>query len=106
MFTLGVTYPPVLTASCTPPKDSVSLTDVIASPECNAWCKRVPACDTSCAQDACAVEVGQCAASTRAYLDCLATTAKVTCVEGGGWGYQDSCSYDPSVCEPGTIREQ
>lgn len=107
-FTIGITLPPVVTASCTPPKDSLSTTDVTLSAECNMWCKRPAACKTSCAADACAVEVGQCAASTRKYLECIATTGKVTCIDvgaGPGYGLEDSCSYDVSVCEPGTIRE-
>lgn len=106
-FTLTETLGPEVKDGCTFPASFVSPTDVNAYPECDAWCKKLPACHTSCVDD-CTIKVGQCAESTRKYLDCLATTGKVSCVTGGGatgYSVDSSCEIDASVCAPGTKRK-
>ena len=105
-FSIDVERPPVVTNGCTLPASAKSATDVKATPECNAWCKKLPACGVAC-RDECTIPVGECAASVLKQLECN-TKAKLECVtQGGGVGISVDaiCNLDASVCAPGTIRK-
>ena len=100
---MGVTRLPVASGACVMPEVSAAL-DVVESAEC----KKLPSCKKECTKSSCTIEVGQCAASTRKYLDCLATTGNLTCASPGsgtGLSVESSCTYDPNVCAPGSKRK-
>lgn len=106
-LSIDVELPPTLTASCTLPASAKSQVNVKARAECNAWCKKLPACGVACHDD-CEIPVGQCEASVLAKLTCL-SKASFECVKqgaGSGYSIDADCKADASVCAPGDIRKK
>ena len=83
-----------------PPKDAgPPPTDVIGSAECTAYCAKMKnTCNKTCdPKYDCAIAKGQCAASTRDYLDCKTTQGTWYC-GGDGFSIVSSCTRDLSLC--------
>ncbi len=80
-------------------------TSVKGSAECKAWCDTLmSACGRTCAPEKdCEIRIGQCADSTKNFLQCQVDDGSWSC---GADGYTiiSSCKRDASVCPPGTIR--
>ena len=71
--------------------------------ECNDFCAKTHSeCGTSTNCDPnvyCAVSVGQCAASERAYLQCEVNTGTWTCgMNGGSFRVTNNCALQPVLC--------
>ncbi len=74
-------------------------TDVVGSAACDAYCARLKgACKITCMKSDCAIPRGQCAASTKAYLQCEADTGQFYC-GSSGFSVVSSCEQDTSVCD-------
>jgi hypothetical protein len=70
------------------------------SPECNAYCGKA---ETMCMgatcdrQFFCRIRAGDCAASTRAYLQCVVDTGQWMCF-AGGFSVSSGCGRDNTKC--------
>jgi hypothetical protein len=100
--TTGTTPPP------SPPKDGgvdaakdsgPPPTDVVGSAECTAYCAKMKTkCNKTCdPKFDCAIEKGQCAASTQDFLDCKTKTGTWYC-GADGFSIVSSCTRDTSLC--------
>jgi hypothetical protein len=100
--------PTTTTTAPTPPKDAgvdaakdaaPPPTDVADSAECKAYCAKMKSqCNSTCIPKTdCAIKSGQCAASTRDYLDCETTQGQWYC-GSGGFSIVSSCTRDTSLC--------
>ncbi len=87
-------------------KTSEPVPNVIGSPACTAWCAKGLA--LSCpgkpfCNDVffCSEDVGECAASKEAYLQCEIDSGTWACnpaSEGSGWSVTSSCSKSTDLC--------
>lgn len=93
--------PPAKDASIDAAKDSgPPPTDVVGSAECTAYCAMMTSkCSRTCVPESdCAIQSGQCAASTRDYLDCQTTHGSWFC-GADGFSIVSSCSPNTSRCK-------
>jgi hypothetical protein len=96
----STTTPPAKDAGTDAAKDSgPPPTDVAGSAECTAYCAKMKtSCNRTCIPKSdCAIEKGQCAASTRDYLDCKTTQGTWYC-GADGFSIVSSCKRDLSLC--------
>lgn len=75
-------------------------TDVADSAECQAYCAKMKTtCNRTCDPKVdCKIESGQCAASTRDYVDCKTTKGSWSC-GSSGFTIISSCKRNASLCD-------
>lgn len=101
--------PPTTTATTPPPPKDAGTdaakdagpppTDVASSAACTAYCAKMKTeCNKTCIPKTdCAIEKGQCAASTEKFLACKTTQGTWYC-GGSGFSIVHNCKRDTSVC--------
>lgn len=107
--TTTATAAPTSTATAPPEKDAgvpdaakdsgPPPTDVEGSAECTAYCAKMKKdCNMTCIPKSdCKIASGQCAASTKDFLDCKTTTGQWHC-GSGGFSIVHNCKLDTSLC--------
>ena len=96
----STTPPPPKDAGTDAAKDSgPPPTDIVGSAECTAYCAKMKGqCNKTCIPKSdCAIPHGQCAASTRDYLDCETQTGTWYC-GADGFSIVSSCTRKTSLC--------